>query len=62
VIGPGRPAPTYRRRDGSKETLEVADGGLVAIANVAGGSAVALHDANGKNRTDGFRVEVPRNR
>jgi hypothetical protein len=62
VLGPGRPAPTYRRPDGSRQMLEVADGGLVAIANVGGGSAVALHDANGNNRTDGFRVPEPRTR
>lgn len=60
VIGPGRDAPTFRDADGKRRTLKVADGGLVAIANVPTGSAVVLHKQGGGRRTDAFDNEDPR--
>ncbi|MDA0171991.1 hypothetical protein OJ998_23015 [Solirubrobacter taibaiensis] len=57
VIGPDRDAPTFRDADGKRSTLKVAEGGLVAIANVPAGSAVVLHKQGGGRRTDTFRPD-----
>ena len=56
VIPDGGRAPTFRRPDGTKNTLAVADGGLIAIADVADGSAITLHAADGADRVNRIRV------
>ena len=61
VVAPGAPAPTYRLPDGRHKTLQPAEGGLVAIYNLAPGSAISLHDRSGTRRTDRFPEPVARN-
>jgi hypothetical protein len=62
VVAHGRAAPTYRRANGRVRSLDVADGGLIAIARVPAESAVTLRGPDGSKRTDTFRAPIPMKR